>query len=256
MTSEIIQVENIHKAYGAVQAVNGLSFTVHTGEIFGLLGPNGAGKSTTLSILQGARRADAGRVTLFGLDNVTHAGHIKARIGVQLQRTSLLPDLTVQQQVELLAHLYRRALTPASVGDLLARVSLADKARALPTNLSGGQQQRLALCLALVNDPEIVFLDEPTAGLDPQARRALWELMQRLRAEGRTVILTTHYIEEAEALCDRVGIIDGGKLLALDTPAALTRQLLPTASPATPAGRATNLEDVFLRLTGRALRES
>jgi ABC-2 type transport system ATP-binding protein len=235
--------------------VNGLSFTVQRGEIFGLLGPNGAGKSTTLSILQGLRAADAGRVEVLGLSFATHAAHIKQRVGVQLQRTSLLNEFTALAQVELFAQLYGRALSRTTALELLERVSLRDKAHARPNKLSGGQQQRLALALALVNDPELIFLDEPTAGLDPQARRNLWELVEQLRAEGRTVLLTTHYIEEAEALCDRVGIIDHGELLALDPPPALIRRFFKPDATA-PGQRAPNLEDVFLQLTGRALREA
>lgn len=250
-----IQVENLKKSYGTVQAVNDLSFTVQRGEIFGLLGPNGAGKSTTLSILQGLRAADAGHVEVLGLSFATHAAHIKQRVGVQLQRTSLLNELSVLAQVELFAQLYGRSLNRTTALELLERVALKDKANARPNKLSGGQQQRLALALALVNDPELIFLDEPTAGLDPQARRNLWELVQQLRAEGRTVLLTTHYIEEAEALCDRVGIIDYGQLLALDPPPALIRRFFnPAAS--VPGQRPPNLEDVFLQLTGRALREA
>jgi ABC-2 type transport system ATP-binding protein len=256
MNDIAIHVENLTKAYGEVKAVNGLGFTVQRGELFGLLGPNGAGKSTTLSILQGVRRADSGRVTVFGLDLATHAQAIKRRFGVQLQRTSLLPDLTARQQIEMFARLYGRALSRANALKLLERVSLAEKANALPAKLSGGQQQRLALALALVNDPELVFLDEPTAGLDPQARHNLWELVRGLRAEGRTIVLTTHYIEEAEALCDRVGIIDHGQLIALDTPAALTGKVVAQFAPITPGWRAPNLEDVFLQLTGRILRDT
>jgi len=249
-----IHVEHLHKAYGNVRAVDDLSFSVYRGEIFGLLGPNGAGKTTTLGILQGLRRADAGRVTVLGQELATHAQAVKRCIGVQLQRTSLLPDLTALQQVELFAHLYGRQINRASALALLERVSLAEKANALPAKLSGGQQQRLALALALVNDPEIVFLDEPTAGLDPQARRNLWDLVRGLGAEARTVILTTHYIEEAEALCHRVGILDSGRLIALDTPPALRERIAATS--AAPHGRALNLEEVFLQLTGRALREA
>jgi ABC-2 type transport system ATP-binding protein len=251
-----IHVERILKTYGAVRAVNDLSFTVYRGEIFGLLGPNGAGKTTTLSIMQGLRQADAGRVSVFGHDIATHARAVKRRIGVQLQRTSLLPDLTALQQVELFAHLYGRQINRASALALLERVSLAEKANALPAKLSGGQQQRLALALALVNDPEIVFLDEPTAGLDPQARHTLWDLVLGLAAEVRTIILTTHYIEEAEALCNRVGIMDGGRLIAMDTPSALIGRIAAPSPRAAPSWRAPNLEDVFLHLTGRALREA
>lgn len=250
MTDIAIEVDHITKAYGDLRAVDGLSFEVRRGELFGLLGPNGAGKSTTLTILQGLRAPDSGRVRVLGLDVAAHPAAVKRRIGVQLQRTSLLPDLTAQQQVALFARLYGRRLNPAGVRDLLAQVALTDKAASLPGRLSGGQQQRLALALALVNDPEIVFLDEPTAGLDPQARRHLWETVRGLRAAGRTVVLTTHYLEEAEALCDRVGIIDHGRLLALAAPADLTGRA------GRPAPTAPNLEEVFLQLTGRALREA
>jgi ABC-2 type transport system ATP-binding protein len=248
------EVDNVSKAYGAVRAVDGLSLSAARGEVFGLLGPNGAGKSTLLSLLQGLRRPDAGRVRVLGLEMATHAAEIKRRIGVQLQRTSLLPDLTALEQVALMARLYGRQLSQANGRELLERVGLGEKARALPAKLSGGQQQRLALALALVNDPEIVFLDEPTAGLDPQARHNLWDLIRGLRAEGRTVSLSTHYLEEAEALCDRVAILDHGRLLALDTPAALVSTAPAKAAPVARAER--NLEGVFLQLTGRAWRES
>jgi ABC-2 type transport system ATP-binding protein len=248
------EVENVSKAFGAVRAVDGLSLSAARGEVFGLLGPNGAGKSTLLSLMQGLRRPDAGRVRVLGLEMATHAAEIKRRIGVQLQRTSLVPDLTAVEQVGLLARLYGRQLSRASARQLLERVGLGDKARALPAKLSGGQQQRLALALALVNDPEIVFLDEPTAGLDPQARHNLWDLIRSLRAEGRTVSLSTHYLEEAEALCDRVAILDHGRLLALDTPAALVGGTRAQAAPA--ARTEPTLEGVFLELTGRAWRES
>lgn len=247
-----IHVENLSKSYGAVRAVADLSFSVPAGCTFGLLGPNGAGKSTTLSLLQGLRQPEAGRVVVLGLDLSAHAAQVKGRLGVQLQHTSLMPDLAALQQVLLFARLYGRRLNRAAALDLLRRVGLAEKAAALPGQLSGGQQQRLALALALVNDPELVFLDEPTAGLDPQARRNLWDLVRTLRAEGRTLVLTTHYIEEAEALCDQVGILDHGRLLALDTPAALVGQLAAAA----PTGRAPSLEEVFLHFTGRAWRDA
>jgi ABC-2 type transport system ATP-binding protein len=221
----VIQVENLSKSYGDVKAVAGISFSVGQGEIFGFLGPNGAGKTTTLSILEGLRKADGGRVTVLGMDVNTAAVQIKQRIGVQLQNTSLLPDLTVVEQVKLFATLYGRPLSHNDCLDLLEWVGLVEKASALPGKLSGGQQQRLALVLALINEPEIVFLDEPTSGLDPQSRRALWTLIRECRERGRTVVLTTHYMEEAEALCHRVGIIDHGKLVALDTPGALISRL-------------------------------
>lgn len=221
----VIALDQVSKAYGPVHAVENVSFDVRAGEIFGLLGPNGAGKTTTLAMIEGLRAPDGGRAMVLGFDVAQQARQIKARIGVQLQTTSLLPDLSAVEQIELFARLYGRHLYRRTALALLARLGLEDKAHVLPAKMSGGQQQRLALALALVNDPEIVFLDEPTAGLDPQARRTLWDIVRGLRDEGRTVVLTTHYMEEAEALCHRVGIMDNGTLLALDTPGALINQL-------------------------------
>lgn len=233
--NRVIQVEGLSKSYGDVKAVVDLSFSVQQGEIFGFLGPNGAGKTTTLNILEGLRKADRGRVTVLGMDVDTSAAQIRRRIGVQLQSTSLLPDLTVIEQVTLFAGLYGCRMARADGLALLERVGLAEKANNLPNKLSGGQQQRLALALALVNEPEIVFLDEPTSGLDPQSRRALWELIRACQERGSTVVLTTHYMEEAEALCHRVGIIDHGKLIALDRPSALINQLEDLSSVTIPA---------------------
>lgn len=241
-TAVAIQVDQLEKSYPGVKAVDGVSFSVQRGEIFGLLGPNGAGKSSTLAILEGLRAADSGRVTVLGLDIEQWPREVKRRIGVQLQQTSLLPDLTAIEQLRLFARLYGRSLNRTVAHSLLDEVGLAEKADVLPDKLSGGQQQRLALALALVNDPEIVFLDEPTAGLDPQSRRRLWELVRQLRDQGRTVVLTTHYMEEAEALCHRVGIMDNGRLLALDTPGGLINQLQGSSTITTTA--ALPLEEV------------
>jgi ABC-2 type transport system ATP-binding protein len=221
----VVQVSNLAKAYGDVQAVDGISFEVRRGEVFGLLGPNGAGKTTTLSILEGLLRADEGTVHVLGRDVKTDATQIKQQIGVQLQKTSLLPDLRVVEQVRLFSRLYGQPISRKEAIARLQVVGLDAKVDVLPGKLSGGQQQRLALALALVNDPEIVFLDEPTTGLDPQSRRALWAIIGDLIERGKTVMLTTHYMEEAEALCHRVGIIDHGKIIALDTPGALVGQL-------------------------------
>lgn len=225
-----IEVEELTKQYPAVLAVDKLSFAVRKGEIFGLLGPNGAGKSTTLSILEGLQTADSGRVTVLGRDVAREATAVKRRIGVQLQSTSLLPDITALDQIRLFGRLYGRDLGRSAALALLDQVGLAEKANTLPNTMSGGQQQRLALALALVNDPELIFLDEPTAGLDPQARRAVWDLVRQFQAQGRTVVLTTHYMEEAELLCHRIGIIDHGRLLALDTPGGLINQLADRAT--------------------------
>ena len=221
----VIRVLNLEKAYGDVKAVNGISFSVNHGEIFGLLGPNGAGKTTTLSIVEGLLQADAGTVHVLGHNGNQNATDIKQKIGVQLQRTSLLPDLSVIEQIMLFSQLYGQQITRQQALVQLERVGLDKKADAFPGKLSGGQQQRLALALALVNNPEIVFLDEPTTGLDPQSRRALWEIIRNLKENDKTVILTTHYMEEAEALCHRVGIIDHGRIIALGTPGDLVNQL-------------------------------
>lgn len=231
----VIQVQNLMKSYGKITAVANLSFNVHKGEIFGFLGPNGAGKTTTLSILEGLQKADSGQVTVLGMDINTQAKAIKQQIGVQLQSTSLLPDLTVCEQVQLFSRLYGRQPTNSEIMQLLQRVGLVEKTAVFPEKLSGGQKQRLALALALINQPEIIFLDEPTTGLDPQSRHVLWDIIRSLRDRGKTIVLTTHYMEEAETLCDRVGIIDHGKLVALDTPGALINRLAGVSSITTSA---------------------
>ena len=217
-----IRVEGLRKAYGAVRAVDGTSFQVEEGEIFGLVGPNGAGKTTTLEILEGLRPADEGTVVVAGIDARKDAAKLRTRIGVQLQATALFERLTVTETLELFGALYPRRLPPA---ELLKMVHLEEKAKEWTEKLSGGQRQRLAVALALVNDPAILFLDEPTTGLDPQARRSLWEVIARLRGTGKTILLTTHYMEEAERLCDRVAVMDHGRILALDTPPKLIRSL-------------------------------
>ncbi len=231
----VIQVDQLSKSYGNVTAVNDMSFCVKKGEIFGFLGPNGAGKTTTLSILEGLRKLDRGRVRVLGLDVNKNAKIIKSQIGVQLQSTSLLPDLTVFEQVQLFSRLYGYQLSRHEMMSLLEQVGLDNKAKTLPDNLSGGQRQRLALALALVNQPKIVFLDEPTTGLDPQSRRVLWGMIRELCNQSKTVVLTTHYMEEAEALCHRVGIVDHGRLVALDTPGNLIANLAGISSITTSA---------------------
>ncbi|MEP7159217.1 MAG: ABC transporter ATP-binding protein [Chloroflexota bacterium] len=302
----VISVADLRKHYGEVKAVDGISFEVRPGEVFGLLGPNGAGKTTTIEILEGLNKADSGSISVLGLDPNRNADQLKERIGVQLQAASLYPDLTVTEIVELFASFYAKRLP---VTGLIAQLGLDERSTALTKELSGGQRQRLSIALALVNDPELIFLDEPTTGLDPQGRRALWEHIERLRHEGRTVLLTTHYMEEAEHLCDRVAIVDHGKILEIgavdelisrhftertlrfearaeltDTALAGLRDVtrvnheerevvLYTANvPRTIAAllelaesvgagdldvavRRPSLEDVFLELTGRALRD-
>ena len=211
-------VENLTKTYGTLRAVDGVSFTVEEGEIFGLLGPNGAGKTTTVEILAGLRQRDSGSISIFGLDPGRQPVELKNRLGVQLQQVALYPRLTVAEMAELFASFYPKRLNPSEV---IAKVGLKEKANTQTRRLSGGQKQRLAIALTMVGDADLVFLDEPTTGLDPQARRSLWDLILDLKRHGKTVFLTTHYMDEAERLCDRVAIMDHGRIIALDTPREL-----------------------------------
>ncbi|WP_281889955.1 ABC transporter ATP-binding protein [Paenibacillus sp. YYML68] len=222
-TNEImIQAQGLVKRYGTHTAVNGVHFEVRKGEVFGLLGPNGAGKTTTMEMLEGLRRPDEGRALVAGYDTRTELNRVKQVIGVQLQSTSLFDLLQVEEIIRMYASFY-----PSSVPiePLLEDMILTDKRNDRVKHLSGGQKQRLAIALALVNDPQVVFLDEPTTGLDPQARRTLWDIVLRLKERGKTVVLSTHYMEEAHVLCDRICLIESGKVIALDTPAALVRSL-------------------------------
>jgi len=217
----VIEVQGLCKSYGDLKAVQNISFTVVKGEVFGMLGPNGAGKTTTMEIVEGLRESDSGSVEVLGLNIKRESRQVKARIGVQLQTTALYPYLTVSEVLDLFGSFFPRSL---AVGQLLSLVKLEDSRRKLCTHLSGGQQQRLSVALALVNDPEILFLDEPTAGLDPQARHSIWEVVEFARQREKTVFLTTHYMEEAERLCDRVAIIDYGQIIATDRPEGLIAQ--------------------------------
>ena len=302
----VILVRDVHKAFGAVQAVAGVSFEVGKGEIFGLLGPNGAGKTTTMEMIEGLHEPDAGDLEVLGIDVRRSPKAIKARIGVQLQTAALYPQLSVAELLGLFATFFPRS---QPVEQLLDDLELGDKRNAQTKTLSGGQQQRLSVALALVNDPEVVFLDEPTTGLDPAARQSLWNVVRRMRSEGRTILMTTHYMEEAEALCDRLAIMDHGKILdsgtadeligrrfrertvrfdrpetidesnlarlagvtrvsveahqvvlhTADVPRTIAGLLELTAKAGTEPGnlmiRRASLEDVFLELTGRALRD-
>lgn len=218
MGTPIIQVENLHKSYGAVEAVRGVSFSVEAGEVFALLGPNGAGKTSTVEILEGLRTPDKGLVRVCGLDPQKSGNEFKQNVGAVLQSTSLPDKLRVKEAIELFANFYKRR---ADTNKLLKQFQLEEKQSAFYSHLSGGQKQRLALAMALVNDPQVVFLDEPTAGLDPQVRREIYDIIEHLRREKKTVLLTTHYIEEAERLCDRVAIVDHGKVIAMGTPREL-----------------------------------
>ena len=306
MAEPIIQVEDLYKSYGAVEAVRGVSFVVNEGEVFGLLGPNGAGKTSTVEILEGMRTPDRGTARVCGLDPEKSGSEFKQTIGAVLQSTALPDKLKVKEALDLFASFYRDR---ASTEGLLKRFQLEEKREAFYKDLSGGQKQRLALAMALVNNPKVVFLDEPTAGLDPQVRREIYDIIEELRREKKTVLLTTHYIEEAERLCDRVAIIDHGKIIKTGTPrelkqssAGTTRIEVRLARPATEAALrgldgvsdfrtmgenyvlyaarapqaivslvkhleadnnelqslemyAPSLEDVFIELTGRRLRE-
>lgn len=248
----IISVENLTKSYGQFQAVKGISFQVMEGEIFGLLGPNGAGKSTTLEIIETLRNKSGGTVTVDGFDLDTEPNNIKSIIGVQLQASGYYPGLNLLQLIELFAGLYNRTVDAEA---LLESVNLLDKAKSKFTQLSGGQKQRFSVATTLINNPRIIFLDEPTTGLDPQARRSLWDLIKNIREQGTTVIITTHYMDEAEFLCDRIAIIDSGKIVALDTPDKLIDDLVATGFERPKQVKLANLEDVFIHLTGKSLRE-
>jgi len=302
----VVHVEGLRKSYGQTRAVDGVSFDVRPGQVFGLLGPNGAGKTTTVEILEGLRTPDGGTVRVLGIDVARDPDALKERIGVSLQTAALYPKLTVAELLDLFRGFYRRGRPTAQ---LIAMLDLEEKRNTRTSDLSGGQRQRLAVALALVNDPEILFLDEPTTGLDPAARRSLWDIVQSLRAEGKSIVLTTHYMEEAEILCDRLAIMDHGRILASgtvselvdsrfrersvrfeqvtgldderlaglpgvtqvkqengevvlftrDVPATIGSVLAATerlgAEPRNLAVRRATLEDLFLDLTGRGLRD-
>ena len=248
----IIQVHDLRKSYGDLKAVDGISFGVSAGEVFGILGPNGAGKTTTVEILEGMRAPDSGIAVVNGIDVQKDPRAVKKIIGIQLQSSAFFDRLSLVEILDVMASLYHRQIDALV---LLRDVELDDRANALFKELSGGQKQRFSVASTLVNDPILLFLDEPTTGLDPQARRHMWELVQRFKSEGRTVLLTTHYMEEAEELCDRVAIMDHGKIVAMDRPAALVDSLLSRGFQKERMENLANLEDVFLDLTGRALRD-
>ena len=249
---KIIEIKDLKKSYGDLQAVDGVSFSVKKGEIFGLLGPNGAGKTTTLEIIETLRVKDSGSITVAGFDVDSEQEEIKKIIGVQLQSAGYYPRLNLTELLEMFAGLYG---VDVDAEALLEKVQLKDKAKALVNELSGGQRQRFSITSTLINEPKVVFLDEPTTGLDPQARRNLWELIKEIRSEGTTVVLTTHYMDEAEILCDRVGIMDEGKIIKMDTPDKLIDDLIASGFKKPKETRQANLEDVFIDLTGKNLRE-
>jgi ABC-2 type transport system ATP-binding protein len=249
---KIITVTDLVKRYGDFEAVKSISFDVYEGEIFGLLGPNGAGKSTTLEIMETLREKTSGKISIDGFDLDQDASSIKKVIGVQLQSSGFYPGLNLIELIRLFGGLYNKAVDPMS---LLEKVNLKDKAKNKTKELSGGQKQRFSIATTLINEPRIVFLDEPTTGLDPQARRNLWDLIREIRDAGTTVIITTHYMDEAEELCDRIAIMDQGKIVKLDSPENMIDELVSSGFERKKQVKNANLEDVFLTLTGHEWKE-
>lgn len=247
----IISVKDLVKNYGDFQAVRSISFDVEEGEIFGLLGPNGAGKSTTLEIIETLRSKTSGKVIVGGIDLDESPGEIKKMIGVQLQTSGFYPGLNLIELIHLFSGLYNRKVNAM---ELLKKVNLEEKAKNKAKELSGGQRQRFSIATTLINNPKIIFLDEPTTGLDPQARRNLWDLIKDIRNNGTTVIITTHYMDEAEQLCDRIAIMDEGKIIKLNSPDAMIDELVATGFERPKQVKAANLEDVFIHLTGKEMR--
>jgi ABC-2 type transport system ATP-binding protein len=248
----IISVKNLVKKYDDFTAVNNISFDVFEGEIFGLLGPNGAGKTTTLEIIETLRDKTSGEIMVDGFNIEKDTDSIKKRIGVQLQAAGYYPNLNLSELIVLFSGLYGITKTPR---EMLEKVALTEKSKAKYKELSGGQKQRFSIATTLINDPRIIFLDEPTTGLDPQARRNLWDLIREIRDKGTTVVITTHYMDEAEVLCDRVAFIDGGHIIGIDTPDNFIDKLVATGFDRKKQVKSANLEDVFIHLTGKEWRE-
>jgi len=251
----VLEVLNLNVKYGNFQAVKNVSFQVRSGEIFGLLGPNGAGKTSSLSAVEGLLHPESGTIRVAGFDVTTHPLHARANMGVQLQATSFQPELNVSEILKLYAGIYGVALSRDKIDSILEKINLREAAAKKFGQLSGGQQQRVSLIIALIHEPKLVLLDEPTTGLDPQSRRQLWERMESLRNQGHGLLLTTHSMEEAEAVCDRIAIIDHGQVITTDTPQALieSHRNNPEVIRASRRGKIT-LEDVFIGLTGNQVR--
>ena len=252
MKKQIIKVSSLTKKYDGKAVVNGISFDVKEGEIFGILGQNGAGKSTTLEMIESLRPIDSGEVILDGVDVKKDPKEIKKIIGIQLQSTAFMAKLNLREQIKMFAGLYG---VEVDADKLLEKVQLLEKAKSYHENLSGGQRQRFAIASALVNTPRVLFLDEPTTGLDPQARRNLWDLIKDIKKQGITVVLTTHYMEEAELLCNRLAIMDQGEIKVIDTPRNLIKALLARGFKKEQVVEQANLEDVFIDLTGKVLKD-
>ncbi len=251
-SKHILRVKNLQKTYGDRQVVKSISFEVKEGEVFGILGPNGAGKTTTMEMIETLRPIDAGEVTLDGLDVKKQQHEVEKIIGIQLQSSSFYDKLTLVELLKLFGSFYGRSVDPL---EFLEEVELVDKASSYVEKLSGGQKQRFSIAAALVNKPKMLFLDEPTTGLDPQARRHLWSLIEQIKKKGITVIITTHYMDEAELLCDRVAVMDGGEIIALDSPQNLIKDLLKKGFKKKVDPKQASLEDVFIDLTGKDLRD-
>jgi ABC-2 type transport system ATP-binding protein len=249
----IISVKNLVKRYGNFTAVDGISFDVKEGEIFGILGPNGAGKTTTLEIIETLKKATDGEVILDGISVAENPAEVKKRIGIQLQASGFYPGLTLVELLEMFGVMYNVPVDPMA---MLRSFNLEDKAKNKYDDLSGGQKQRFSIATTLVNHPRVIFLDEPTTGLDPQARINLWDLIREVQKQGVTIVMTTHYMDEAEQLCDRLAIVDQGKIISEGTPAELIKKLLDSGFKRHTEVHAATLEDVFLNLTGRSIRES
>ena len=253
MSKPILSVSKLTKSYPEVgETVKGISFEVQKGEVFGILGPNGAGKTTTLEMIEGLRSITSGTATLNGIDVAKFPYKIKELIGIQLQSSSFFEKLSLVELLKLFNDLYAQHSDPY---ELLKEVGLTEKAKSRVSELSGGQKQRFSVAVTLVNNPIAIFLDEPTTGLDPQARRNLWDLIQDIQKRGTTVIMTTHYMEEAQLLCDRIAILEDGKIIALDTPEALIQNLIKSGFKPKTKVEAANLEDVYIDLTGKGLRD-
>jgi ABC-2 type transport system ATP-binding protein len=252
MAKQLVRVKNLSKRYNDKPAVDGISFEVSKGEIFGILGPNGAGKTTTLEMMESLRQIDSGEIIIDGINVADDPEAIKHIIGVQPQTAAFQDKQKLSEILTMFAAAYGEKVNP---GLLLDEVGLGSKADSFAEQLSGGQRQRLSLAVALVHNPKVFFMDEPTTGLDPQARRNIWDLISKVRTKGVTVVLTTHYMDEAELLCDRVAIMDKGRIIALDTPHNLIRQLLAKGFKKEQRVEQANLEDVFIDLTGKALRD-
>lgn len=249
----IITVSNLLKKFGSFIAVNNISFEVYEGELFGILGPNGAGKTTTLEIIETLQKQTDGTILVDGVNTLEHPWEVKRRIGVQLQSAGFYPELTLVDLLNMFAAMYDVGVDPMG---MLHKVNLADKAKSYVNKLSGGQKQRFSIASTLVNKPKIIFLDEPTTGLDPQARINLWAMIREIRDGGVTIVITTHYLEEAEELCDRVAIMDNGKIIQIDTPQKMINDLLATGFKKKIVPQKASLEDVFLHLTGKELRDA